>query len=306
MSVILRDVAEAMQIRIHTDGACDIHADNQPGGWAAILQAVGDEGEVIKERVISGGAENTTNNRMELTAVIEGLKLLSHATGLTVVSDSRYVIDVASRKKKVLKNKSLWKEFFDLAESHYVEWKYVAGHSGNELNERCDQLAVAEKNKRATRSSRPFEEPVALGPGEAGVFLSTRHAAKVSATSWAAIVVKDGNEREYSGRLEQTSELEGTLIGAIKCLENLPDAQIAVVFTAQEYLSKGMNQWLAGWLAKGWKTKGGERVKYRHHWERLNELRAGRQVSFRFVKSRDEIPYFQRGKELTAEILSRA
>ena len=306
MSLIIRDMAEAMQITIHTDGACDIHADNQPGGWAAILRAIGDEGEVIKERVISGGAENTTNNQMELTAVIEGLKLLTQATGLTLVSDSRYVIDVASRKKKVLKNKSLWKDFFDLAENHYIEWRYVAGHSGDELNERCDRLAVAEKNKRAIRSSRSIEEPVALKQGVAGVFLSTRHAAKERATSWAAIVVKDGKEREFSGRLERTSELEGVLIGAIKCLENLPNGQDTVVFTAQEYLSKGMNQWLAGWMAKGWKTKGGASVKYRHHWERLHELRAGRQLSFRFVKSRDENPYFQRGKDLTAEILSRA
>ena len=306
MSVILREMAEAMQIRIHTDGACDIHADNQPVGWAAILQEVGDDGEVIKERVISGGAENTTNNQMELTAVIEGLKLLSHATGVTVVSDSRYVIDVATGKKKGLKNKSLWKAFFDHAQSHYIEWKYVAGHSGDELNERCDRLAVAEKNKRAKQKTGRAEEPITLRQGEAGVFLATRHAAKVSATAWAAIVVEDGNEREFSGRLEQTSELEGTLIGAIKCLENLPDAQNAVVFTAQEYLSKGMNQWLAGWMAKGWKTKGGERVKYQHHWQRLNELRAGRQLSFRFVKSRGEISHFQRGKELTAEILSRA
>ena len=67
-----------------------------------------------------------------------------------------------------------------------------------------------------------------------------------------------------------------------------------------------MNGWLAGWIAKGWKTRGGEQVKYRHHWERLRGLANERQVQFRFVKSRDDITQFQRGKELTAEILSRA
>jgi len=295
-----------MQITIYTDGACDIHAENQPGGWAAILQAAGGDGEVIREKIISGGAENTTNNKMELTAVIEGLKLLTRATGLTIVSDSRYVIDIATGKKKVVKNKSLWNDFFHAAESHYIEWKYVAGHSGDELNERCDRLAVAEKNKRAQQRTRPAEEQVAIKEGMAGIFLSTRYAANDKSTSWAAIIVKDGEEREFSGCLDKTSELEGTLIGAIKSLENLPEAQSAIVFTAQEYLSKGMNQWLAGWIAKGWKTRGGESVKYRRHWERLNDLRAGRQLQFRFVKSRDDIPHFQRGKELTAEILSRA
>lgn len=295
-----------MQITIYTDGACDIHADNQPGGWAAILQALNQDGEVIKETVISGGDENTTNNQMELTAVIEGLKLLTRATGLTIVSDSRYVIDIASGSKKVAKNKSLWSEYFQAAESHFIEWRYVAGHSGDELNERCDRLAVAEKDKRRRPRTPPAEELVAIKQGMAGVFLSTGFAANDKSTSWAAIIVKDGEEWELSGHLEKTSELEGTLVGAIKCLENMPEAQSAIVFTAQEYLSKGMNQWLAGWIAKGWKTRGGESVKYRRHWERLNDLRRGRQLQFRFVKSRDGISYFQRGKALTAEILSRA
>lgn len=295
-----------MQITIYTDGACDIHAENKPGGWAAILQAAGEDGDIKKEAVISGGAENTTNNQMELCAVIEGLKLLTRATGLAIVSDSRYVIDIATGKKKVRKNKSLWDDFFQVAGSHYIEWTYVAGHSGDELNERCDRLAVAEKNKRAKRRPQPADEPVVIKPGVAGIFLSTRHAAKSKTTSWTAIVVQDGAERELSGRLEKTSELEGTLIGAIKSLESLPEAQSAIVFTAQEYLSKGMNLWLAGWIAKGWKTKGGESVKYRRRWERLHDLRKGRQLQFRFIKSRAEIPYFQRGKELTADILSRA
>ena len=299
-------MAADMQIVIYTDGACDIHADNQPGGWAAILQAVDERGEVKREKVISGGAENTTNNRMELTAVIEGLKLLNRATGLMIKSDSRYVIDIASGSKKVAKNKSLWNDFFNAAKGHFIEWRYVAGHSGDKLNERCDRLAVAEKNKRAQPRSRHTDEQVVLNEGVAGVFLSTRHAAKARSTSWAAVIVLGETERELSGRLENTSELEGTLIGAINCLENLPGAQSAIVFTAQEYLSKGMNQWLPGWMAKGWKTRGGESVKYRRHWERLNDLRQGRQLQFRFVKSRDGIPYFQRGKEITAEILSRA
>ena len=302
---IIRDLAATMQITLYTDGACDIHAENQPGGWAAILQAVGDDGEVKRERVISGGAEHTTNNQMELTAVIDGLKLLTQATGLKIVSDSRYVIDIASGKKKAVKNKALWKDYFHVSKVHYIEWKYVAGHSGNELNERCDRLAVAEKNKRSTRSTRPPEEPVAIRRGVTGIFLSTRHAAADRTTSWAAIIIKDGVERELSGRLEKTSELESTLIGAIESLESLPEAQDAVVFTAQEYLSKGMNQWLGGWIAKGWKTRGGEPVKYRPHWERLRALTEGRRVQFRFIKSREDIPYFQRGKELTAEILSR-
>ena len=295
-----------MQITIYTDGACDIHADNQPGGWAAILQATSEHGMVAKEKVISGGAVKTTNNRMELTAVIEGLKMFTHATGLTIVSDSRYVIDIATKRKKVIKNKALWQDFFRAAEGHYIEWRHVDGHSGNELNERCDRLAVAEKNMRAKPKAKPAGETPSIPNGMAGIYLSTRYASKLKATSWAAVVVSGAVERELSGRLENRSELEGALIGAINCIESLPAARNVVVFTAQEYLSKGMTQWLAGWIAKGWKTRGGESVKYRHHWERLQQLREGRQVLFRFVKKRDGIPEFQRGKELTAQVLNRA
>lgn len=294
-----------MQITIYTDGACDIHADNQPGGWAAILQATGEDGAVVKEKVISGGAVKTTNNRMELTAVIEGLKIFTQVTGLTIVSDSRYVIDIATKRKKVVKNKTLWQDFFRAAEGHFIEWQHVEGHSGNELNERCDQLAVAEKNKRAKPKTHSPGETATIPEGMTGIYLSTRYASKLKATAWAAVVVSGAEERELSGRLDNRSELEGTLIGAINCLESLPAAQDVIVFTAQEYLSKGMNQWLAGWIAKGWKTRGDESVKYQSHWQRLRQLREGRKVLFRFVKARDNVAEFQRGKELTAEVLNR-
>ena len=96
----LMRLADEMQITIYTDGACDIHADNQPGGWAAILCASDECGNVIKESIVRGGREMTTNNQMELTAVIEGLKALKRSSNITVVSDSRYVIDIAGKAKK--------------------------------------------------------------------------------------------------------------------------------------------------------------------------------------------------------------
>ena len=295
-----------MQITIYTDGACDIHAANKPGGWAAILRATDENGTLVKETVISGGAEGTTNNQMELTAVIESLRALKRASSLTIVTDSHYVIDIASQKKRVVKNQSLWQEYFGIAEQYQINWKYVEGHAGNTLNERCDRLAVKEKRMRAQPSAQSSDEPVVLREGTTGIYLSTQYAVKHKATSWASVIVKGDELGEMSGRLANTSELEGTLIGAIRSLESLPPEQDVMLFTAQEYLSKGMNHWLAGWIAKGWKTRSGEPVKYRSHWERLRQLSNGRQVGFRFVKSRADDLHFQRGKELTADILKRA
>lgn len=302
-ALIIVHLEGEMQITLYTDGACDMHAENRPGGWAAILQAKDEAGELVKEAVASGGAEGTTNNRMELTAVIEGLKLLSRPTALTVFSDSRYVIDIARGAKKPAKNRKLWRAYFDLVGQHMLDWKYVAGHSGDGLNERCDRLAVAERRKYA----KPFRSAAAKSAAnDIQIYLSTQVNRKHETAAWAAVIVEGGVEREASGRPERVSELESTLIGAILSLERLPPGKSATLFTAQEYLSKGMNRWLAGWEARGWMTRGGEPVKYRAHWQALQGLARGRQLDIQFVKQRDGNPHFQRGKELAAERLQRA
>ena len=115
----------------------------------------------------------------------------------------------------------------------------------------------------------------------------------------------DGKAKELSGRLVATTELEGTLVGAIACLESLPEDQAVTLFTAQEYLSKGMTLWLPGWQKKNWKTRNGESVRYRKHWQTLQRLSSERKIFFKFVKKRDDIEAFQRGKELASEILKR-
>ena len=305
-ALIIFHMASEMQITIYTDGACDIHADNQPGGWAAILQAVDESGKLVKETVVSGGAESTTNNQMELTAVIEGLKALRRQSAVTIVSDSRYVIDIARGAKKVGKNRSLWKAYFEIAGQHMIDWKYVAGHSGNELNERCDRLAVAERRRFTKPAADSAAEQWSTTDTDVLVYLSTQYSGKSKTTSWAAVIVEGGVTRELSGLLTDTTELEGTLIGAISSLKSLPPGKSATVFTAQEYLAKGMNLWLAAWAARKWKTRNGEPVKYQAHWSELQKLSDGRELHFRFVKARGDSPYFQRGKELAAESLQRA
>ena len=302
---IISHLDERMQITIYTDGACDIHADNQPGGWAAILRAADESGALVKETVLSGGAESTTNNQMELTAVIEGIKALKMQAEVTIFTDSRYVIDIARKAKRAKLNRALWQAFFDIAGPHQIDWRFVKGHAGDALNERCDRLAVAEKNRRAkpqrgqAAESAPTEETAIM------IYLSTSFSGKTKTTAWAAVITVDGKAKELSGRLLATTELEGTLIGAIKCLESLPEDQAVTLFTAQEYLSKGMTLWLPGWQKKKWKTRNGESVRYRKHWQTLLRLSSERKIFFKFVKKRGDIEAFQRGKALASEILKR-
>jgi len=132
---------------IYTDGACS--GNPGPGGWGTILMYK----DTKKE--ISGNNPDTTNNIMEITAVIEGLKLLKEPCNVQIYSDSAYVVNAFNQhwienwfkknwqnsKKEPVKNKELWLELYELVKQHEVEFIKVKGHSDNEFNNRCDELA---------------------------------------------------------------------------------------------------------------------------------------------------------------------
>jgi ribonuclease HI len=140
---------EQPDVTIYTDGACS--GNPGPGGYGAVLLF----GE--KRLELSQGYRNTTNNRMELLAVIVALERLTRPCGVTVYSDSQYVVDSVTKRwvygwqrngwrradKKPAQNIDLWKRLLPLLEQHKVVFKWVRGHNNNVENERCDQLAVA-------------------------------------------------------------------------------------------------------------------------------------------------------------------
>ena len=141
------------EVEIYTDGACS--GNPGPGGYCAILEFNG------KEKVISGGERNTTNNRMELLAVIVSLKALKEKCHIKLYSDSAYVCNAinnnwlntwqvnnwrTANKKEVL-NKDLWDELLNLLSIHKVEFIKVKGHADNVKNNRCDKIARSEIQK---------------------------------------------------------------------------------------------------------------------------------------------------------------
>lgn len=155
------------EVVIHTDGACEPNPG--PGGWAAILQFQTSNG--IHQKEVFGSHPSTTNNRMEIMGVIESLKLLKRPCDVTVFSDSRYVVNSVGdwlngnpsgntgwitgwkkygwrRKDGALQNVDLWKEIDALVRlQKSLRMKWIRGHSGHELNERCDVLAVEARRK---------------------------------------------------------------------------------------------------------------------------------------------------------------
>jgi len=136
------------KVTIYTDGACS--GNPGPGGYAAIMVSAGNE------KVITGGFRNTTNNRMEMMAVINALKALKESCSVQIVSDSEYIVNAVNKgwavrwrdsdwkrnKKEKALNPDLWEQLLSLVDLHDVTFLWTRGHNGNEYNERCDQLAV--------------------------------------------------------------------------------------------------------------------------------------------------------------------
>ena len=147
---------EKKLVYIFSDGACS--GNPGPGGYGVILRCDG------REKELSGGEVNTTNNRMELSGVIAGLEALRFPCKVILQTDSRYVVDgiekgwakswrrnnwIKSDKKPAL-NKDLWEKLLELLEVHEVSFVWIKGHAGHEENERCDRLAVAERDRQMT------------------------------------------------------------------------------------------------------------------------------------------------------------
>ena len=136
------------QVQMYTDGACS--GNPGPGGWGTILRCRG------REQELCGGAAETTNNRMELTAVIRGLKALKKPCRVEIYTDSKYVVDGITKgwarswqangwrksDKSPALNTDLWQRLLELCEIHTVSFHWVKGHAGHPENERCDKLAV--------------------------------------------------------------------------------------------------------------------------------------------------------------------
>ncbi|KTT70505.1 ribonuclease HI [Sphingomonas endophytica] len=152
-------MSELTKVELFTDGACK--GNPGPGGWGALIRS----GRHEKE--LSGGEAQTTNNRMELMAAIQGLNALTRPCHVTLSTDSRYVMDGLTKwihgwqkngwrtaDKKPVKNAELWQALLAAAKPHRVEWKWVKGHAGHPENERADKLA-SDAALAAGRVSQP-------------------------------------------------------------------------------------------------------------------------------------------------------
>jgi len=149
---------EFKQVELYSDGACS--GNPGPGGWGAILRFKGTEKE------LSGGEKETTNNRMELMGVIAGLESLKEPCQVSIFTDSQYIANAFLKNwleswqkngwktaaRKPVKNRELWERLLVQASRHNLAWNWIRGHAGHPENERCDKLAVIERDRFAGKT----------------------------------------------------------------------------------------------------------------------------------------------------------
>lgn len=245
---------------IYTDGACDPNPG--PGGWAAVLRF----GEHEKE--LKGAEKSTTNNRMELTAVISALNALKQPCQVQLCTDSQYVqrgvtewlAGWKAKGWKKVQNRDLWEQLDAAIQRHAIEWQWVRGHAGNALNERVDRLAVS----MIPRSTLPLDDPNATH-----IFTGVSCLGPSGPGGWAVLLRVSGSVETLTGREEKTSANRLHLLSALKGLEAAPAHQPVHLYTPSDYVAQGAQQWARTWAAQGWRTKDGQPVKHRELWQAI-------------------------------------
>lgn len=274
------------KVSMYTDGGC--RPNPGPGGWAAVVI---EEGRAVRE--LSGSDPDTTNNRMEIQAAVEGLRALERPYRVDVFTDSEYLRKGITSwlpgwrrngwrttQKRAVKNQDLWQVLVDELERHRVTWHWVKGHAGNRWNERADELASA----AIPRALLPVEDAKAVH-----LFAAAAYSGKRSAGSWAVVLRFADEEKLLSGRNEETSANRMHLAGVLAGLSELTRPVRVHVYTTSDYLKDGATAWLDAWKRRGWRTREGKPVAHRDLWRKLAEKVARHEVVWHVV-DRDQRP----------------
>lgn len=267
------------QVIIYTDGGADPNPG--PGGWGAVL-LFGDQ-----KRELSGGEEQTTNNRMELTAALEALRALGQACQVELYTDSEYLKNGITKwlsgwakkgwldsKGEPVKNADLWQALQPVVRQHQIEWHWVRGHTGNEHNERAHVLASASIPRQTFTAQADLTQ----------VYLQTSGAESgVGRCGWAARIIRGGGEEILQGRHAQMGINGFAVYAILEILRQLGPDEPLQIFTTNAYLHDGAKSWLPGWKAGGWQKP----EKFKSEWQAMDAALSGRSVQWVKAKIKD-------------------
>lgn len=295
------------EIIIYTDGACSPNPG--PGGWGAIILQEGN-----KPLELSGFGGNSTNNRMELTAVISALGEIKTPHRITLYTDSQYVkngitswIDGWQKKnwqtadKKPVKNVDLWKALLEQVKRHHVNWKWVRGHAADRWNERADELAVAARKKESSGKNAPPAAKRSADPDNVALYtgVTCKHSSGVGA--WCVILCWRRHVKVLGAHAEDMTANQLYIKAVIEGLSTLTRKFPVEVHTHSGYLKDGATSWLSGWQKRNWQTREGSPVSNRELWQELAALLDEFEVTFHLDDRDDPLCFMQEAKELARE-----
>ena len=293
----------AARVVIYTDGGAVPNPG--AGGWAAVLlHSVAGE-----SREISGGALDTTNNRMELMAAIEALEALNDSCDVEIFTDSTYVRRGISewlpgwqaagwrrRDGEPVKNADLWRRLAAASFRHEIDWRWVKGHSGHEHNERADTLATAEIAKIRGEAATFVEVDELETDVDVEVLLKVT--CRKGWGGWAARLREKAAEEVLGGGMSGVTANQLELVAAAQILTAVPRDSSLLVRGGSDYLRKGASVWMSAWKTRGWRTKEGGEIKNTELWRRLDRLLAGREVHWRSASEEDTAELRELGRRI--------
>ncbi|MBN1202335.1 MAG: ribonuclease HI [Anaerolineae bacterium] len=300
-------MANRPHVTIYTDGGA--FPNPGPGGWGVVLIAANGQ-----EKELSGADPDTTNNRMELTAAIEALRALKVPCEVTFYTDSEYLRQGISEwlpgwiqrdwqrsKDRIVKNQDLWQKLHAETLHHQIDWQWVKGHAGDEYNERVDRLATAAREQLTGTAPAPVNEQLAgTAPAPVDEHFAPEYEIALRVTvagpegpgGWAARVSpvdQDAPAAIHTGRETDTTSNRIQLTAALAVLRSLPPGAAARVYCPAAYLYGGMTDWVGGWQARGWVTRGKTPVQHSDLWRALVDEADQRTVEWTLEK-RGELP----------------
>jgi len=283
----------AQTIQIYTDGACQ--SNPGPGGWGAIILHPNEA--PIK---LNGGEKNTTNNQMELIAVIKALESIKKSHDKIVLyTDSKYVKEGITNwldqwKKNnwktslntPVKNQSLWQNLDSCTKKLNIQWEWVKGHAGNRWNEAADQLARLAIPNISTNENKKIDELPIDDPDAIHIFTAIAFSSKKKAGAWAAYLRYKTHTKSISEIVENASSNQIHICSAIGGLQMVKKKYPIHLYTLSDYLKDGASKWIRNWHKNNWKTKEGEAVKHKELWISLQQLTQAYQIKWHRVSKK--------------------
>ncbi len=285
-------------ITIYTDGACNPNPG--PGGWAAILLRPDSAPQEL-----CGAAAQTTNNQMEMQAVLGALRNLPEPHQITLYTDSKYLrqgitewLPVWEQRgwrtstKQAVKNQALWRELAAEIKRHRLDWRWVKGHAGNRWNERADELA----RSMIPTATLPLEDTEAIH-----IFAAASYSGKLDSGGWGVVLRYRDSTKTMSGHETNTSANRMHLTAAIEALQALKKPLPIHFYTNADYVRDGITKWVKGWQRNKWQTKSGKPVSHRDLWERLVDLAAQYQIEWHLATKDQQPDEMSQAKALADE-----